>query len=334
MLAVDDIPCAIMVTDTQGLVKRINAEFLQLVGGSEYRLQGQSMEVLLTPAARIFCQTHVFPMLHHGQEVREVYLHVIASDGQPVPVMVNATSKDVDANPRVVWSVFVARERSRFEAELIKARAEAESLASRLAASIAQVERLNSELSAHAQHVELRNRQLSALSLTDALTGLKNRRALELEAEDWQSKNAARGRLALLMVDVDHFKLINDRCGHPEGDRVLIELARRLLSSARASDLVVRFGGEEFVLWLPETDEITAQRVSTRLHDSVKTLKTELGLLTISIGLVTWNGPAVPGLMNLLLRKADEALYEAKRQGRNRTVTAAPPSHEFDDLAS
>lgn len=334
MLAVDDIPCAMMVTDTQGLVKRINAEFLELVGGAEGRWQGQSMEALLTPAARIFCQTHVFPMLRHGQVVREIYLHVIASDGQPVPVMVNAARKDVEGIPRLVWSVFVARERSRFEAELIKARAEAESLASRLAASAAQEEHLNRELSARAQRVELRNRQLSELSLTDALTGLKNRRALELEAENWQSNNAALGRLALLMVDVDHFKLINDRCGHPEGDRVLIELARRLLSSARASDLVVRLGGEEFLLWLPETDEITAQRVSARLHDSVSTLRTALGTLTISIGLVTWNGPVVPGLINLLLRKADDALYEAKRQGRNCTVTAAPPSDEFDHLAN
>ncbi len=324
MLAVDDIPCAMMVTDVQGRVQRMNLEFLRIVGGTQRHWHGRPMEELLPPAARIFAQTYMFPMLLHAQGVKELYLHLLGADGVPVPVMLNAVRKrgGADAEDLIVWAVFVALERSRFEAELIKARADAEGLAARLAASSEQVERLNHELSQRAERVEQRNRELSELSLTDPLTGLKNRRALELALHAWQPTSGHACVGSLLLVDVDHFKRINDACGHPEGDRVLVALAQRLRASVRATDLVIRLGGEEFVLWLPGADAGIARSVSERVHEGVRAVRTALGALTVSVGLAAWNGPADGDLLAWLLGSADKALYAAKAAGRARTIAA------------
>ncbi len=326
MLAVDDIPCALMVTDAQGQVLRINAELLRIIGGRERDWRGRPMEDMLPPAGRLFTQNYIFPMLHHAQRVKELYLHLLGADAGPVPVMLNATRRPAgpDGEASIVWAVFVALERSRFEAQLIQARADAEGLAARLAASNEQVERLNRELAERARKVELRNLELSELSLTDPLTGLKNRRALELAVHAWQPAPGQPCLGALLLVDVDHFKRVNDSCGHAEGDRVLVALGRCLRASARTTDLVVRLGGEEFVFWLPGTDQGVARHVAERLHQGVRELRTPLGTLSVSVGLAAWDGPAAGDVLSRMLRSADEAVYEAKAAGRDRTVCAQP----------
>ncbi|MDP3699675.1 MAG: sensor domain-containing diguanylate cyclase [Hylemonella sp.] len=308
MLAVDDIPCAVMITDLQGHIVRLNREFLALVGAEEASWQGRSVDALLTPASRIFSQTHLFPTLHHAAVVREIYLHLVGADGEPVPVMVNAVRKRNEGVDTIIWAFFVARERSRFEAELIRARADAQSLAQRLAASNAQVEE--------------QNRHLSELSLSDPLTGLKNRRALELAAQQWQLREGEGAAASLLMVDVDHFKRINDLHGHPEGDRALIAVARQLQASARGTDLVARYGGEEFVIWLPDADAQAAARVAQRVHEHIERVRTAAGHITVSVGLVSGPHEAAPDFLARLVKRADEAVYAAKSQGRNRTVTS------------
>lgn len=134
MLAVDDIPCAMMLTDGEGHMVHLNRELLEIVGGEPSDWLGRSMEVLLTPASRIFSQTHLFPLLHHDAVVREAYLQLLGSDAEAVPVMVNATRRLLEGADRIVWAIFVARERSRFEGKLIQARADAQGLARQLQA--------------------------------------------------------------------------------------------------------------------------------------------------------------------------------------------------------
>jgi len=306
MLAIDDIPCAMMVTDPEGHILSLNQEFLTLIGGDARPWPGRSMDELLTPASRIFSQTHLFPTLHHTGAVRELYVHLKGVNGEPVPVMVNAVRKGLQSGERIVWAIFVARARSRFESELIKARQQALDLAQRLEASNKQV--------------ELQNLQLSELSLSDSLTGLRNRRALELVAQHWQQMAASQSSVSLLMVDVDYFKRINDACGHPEGDRVLVSIAQQLQASARNTDLVARYGGEEFVLWLPDTDLEAAVRVADRVHENIKSVRSALGGVTVSVGLTTaLHGHQIDFLTHMVQR-ADEAVYSAKNQGRNCTV--------------
>lgn len=306
MLAVDDIPCAMMITDSEGHIVRMNGEFLALIGGTEAFWHGHSMDELMTPASRIFSQTHLFPTLHHTKSVREVFLHLRGFDGETVPVMINAVNKRLEMGDNIVWAFFVARERSRFEGELIKARAEAQALAQRLAASNKQV--------------ELQNRQLSELSLSDPLTGLRNRRALELAVQDWQRSASPNSSAALLMVDVDYFKRINDAHGHPEGDRVLVDLACQLQSRARASDLVARYGGEEFVIWLPGADKQAAAGFAKRVHKCARRVLSAAGPITVSVGVACAVYGTETNFLVQLINRSDKAVYSAKTQGRNCTV--------------
>ncbi len=155
---------------------------------------------------------------------------------------------------------------------------------------------------------------LQRLSEVDALTGLFNRRALEVVLP--RALERARregGPFALAMIDLDHFKRFNDRHGHPAGDRLLAEAARQWLAQLRANDFLGRYGGEEFVLGLPGTDVDTASDVLHRLHDATPDAQ------TFSAGLAVWDGLETG---DELVARADAALYEAKRAGRNRTVVS------------
>ncbi len=176
------------------------------------------------------------------------------------------------------------------------------------------------------------NARLAALSTTDWLTGISNRRGLELRlAELWQSCAAQGQVLSLLMIDVDHFKLYNDLHGHPAGDACLKRLA--LLTTQllrRKSDHLGRYGGEEFAVILPHTDEVDAARAAERIRQAVEDLSVPHGtasaspFVTVSIGAAAAE-PASGGSPELLLAAADRALYTCKQRGRNR-VHPAPPA--------
>jgi two-component system cell cycle response regulator len=173
------------------------------------------------------------------------------------------------------------------------------------------------------------NVQLSIeMAITDALTGLHNRRYMETHVATLVEQAIARGKpLAVLVLDIDFFKAINDTHGHDGGDDVLREFATRLRKSIRGIDLACRYGGEEFVVVMPDTDLGIAAKVAERLrrriasepfliHANGRTVE-----VTISIGLAGLAG--TDDTPAKVLKRADEALYRAKRDGRNRVVAAA-----------
>ena len=168
--------------------------------------------------------------------------------------------------------------------------------------------------------------ELEQLARTDAVTGLLNRRAFhdELGVEFRRSQRYGRA-FSLLMIDIDHFKLINDDHGHQFGDFVLAELSGVLRASLRESDIVARYGGEEFVVMLPETPGEDALGVAEKLRAAVASRAFARAghgaAVTVSIGLCSLAGRQLES-EDELVRAADEALYEAKRAGRDRVVTA------------
>jgi diguanylate cyclase (GGDEF)-like protein len=185
----------------------------------------------------------------------------------------------------------------------------------------------------------LLHREAQRLSITDGLTGLWNYRYLSmaLVREIERAERFARP-LALLVLDLDHFKAVNDRFGHPRGDAVLIELGKRLTQEIREIDTLARYGGEEFVLLLPETDLVGAEQLAARVLAAVRERPfggpdAERLPLTVSVG-VAVRTPGSGMDAAPLLRAADAALYEAKRNGRDcyrvarPGMAAAPPPAE------
>ncbi len=166
------------------------------------------------------------------------------------------------------------------------------------------------------------------LAVTDQLTGLHNRRYMTGQLEALMRRSVAGGEpVAVLMIDIDHFKTVNDSFGHDVGDEVLREFAVRLASNVRAIDLPVRHGGEEFVVVMPDTDLEAARRVAERirLHVAGSPFRVmngeELLTVTISIGVAASSGAGDSS--HALVKRADEAVYVAKSQGRNRVIARA-----------
>ena len=170
----------------------------------------------------------------------------------------------------------------------------------------------------------MRAHELGRHALEDQLTGLANRRRVDHELPlQMASARERRGALSIAAVDLDHFKLVNDRYGHGVGDDVLRAVARILLDNTRGSDLLARMGGEEFLVLFVGTPLAVASDICERLRRAVETYEWQQlapGLtLTISIGLCDADAGQD---MRALLERADASLYAAKRAGRNRVQVA------------
>jgi diguanylate cyclase (GGDEF)-like protein len=181
------------------------------------------------------------------------------------------------------------------------------------------------QLSDREQELRAANRHLEQLASLDALSGLANRRGFDTRlAADWRRSSALGRPIALLMIDVDHFKLFNDRYGHVEGDVCLHRVGKLLEAFRGPDDLPARYGGEEFALLMPGADLEEALTVAERLRRAVEELfishaSSPIGQVTVSIG-VSAMVPGVGMRPAQLIETADVGLYSAKRRGRNSVV--------------
>jgi diguanylate cyclase len=206
-------------------------------------------------------------------------------------------------------------------------------LVSRLATELEEVKNSNSSLesilkSMTEEVIGLRTemKKLHGAAMLDALTGISNRRAFDEALQDLLTKPPnGKNIFSLLMVDIDHFKNFNDTHGHIAGDKVLVFVASLLKNGVKGTDIVARFGGEEFSILLPNTNYKGAMVVANDLCEKIgsKTLvagsadKKCLGNITVSVGVAQSSPKDIPGT---LIERADRALYAAKKGGRNRVT--------------
>ncbi|MGQ5525532.1 GGDEF domain-containing protein [Chitinimonas sp. PSY-7] len=193
-----------------------------------------------------------------------------------------------------------------------------------------KVVQFNEQLATLQRALARRERHLRALTLTDPLTGLANRRHFEdFTQKEYLRIQRSGGTLSVIMVDIDHFKRVNDRYGHAIGDEVLRHVADLLSKGTREVDLAARFGGEEFVLLLPGTNVDGAMICAENLRISVQ--ETQVSAfperLSASFGVAQYQ---VGDTIDSLLKRADEALYVAKNGGRNRVEAAFPNAAEVE----
>jgi diguanylate cyclase (GGDEF)-like protein len=193
-----------------------------------------------------------------------------------------------------------------------------------------EIDAMRNELALLLSRLTTQNVELERLATTDSLTGLANRRRLFdcLEQEVYRAQRYGTA-LSLVMFDIDHFKRINDSWGHATGDWVLCRIARETHQLLRKTDQAGRYGGEEFVVLLPETDLsealLLAQRLRQRISDTAITPEHDAPMpVTVSVGVAAL-APDETG--EELIHRADQALYRAKQNGRNRVETALDPIH-------
>lgn len=180
--------------------------------------------------------------------------------------------------------------------------------------------------------LEAANDRLEELSLRDGLTELLNRRAMALKLEELQSLSVRYGNpYTVILCDIDHFKPFNDRLGHPQGDAALIAVAQVMSAAVRISDSVYRYGGEEFLIALPETDEEGAMWVAERVRSRVEHLaiphpaSSTADVVTLSCGLseARMTDAGTTENWHRTVARADQALYRAKGAGRNRIIDSS-----------
>jgi len=180
------------------------------------------------------------------------------------------------------------------------------------------------ELEESSLHIQKQNIKLEQKAIRDSLTGLYNHEHLKEQLAD-EVLRASRyhSHLSFLLLDLDHFKNVNDTCGHPFGDFVLHEFARRITKMTRHSDVFARYGGEEFGLIMPHTDGNAAVAVAEKIREKIQNTEFSTGdhhcNITVSIGICSFFGDKIvsPGEF---IEFADKALYQAKREGRNRVI--------------
>ncbi len=191
-----------------------------------------------------------------------------------------------------------------------------------------ELSRLNSQMLTMQRELEKKNAELERLAYYDTLTGLLNRRAILEKLDEWlRHTRRYHGRLAVAMLDIDHFKLVNDNYGHRVGDRVLADMAGLMRRSVRTTDSVGRYGGEEFLIILPNTDAAGAAIMAERVRSGIEgtPMHDAEGCdfqASVSLGVAEYcDGDNE----DMIVGRADSALYRAKDSGRNCIVVAACP---------
>ena len=298
----ESTPDALLLIDQAGRITLANAQAESLFGYDRRELIGQPVEMLVpsrVAARHVGHRAEFMAEAHSRQMGAAVELFARRKDGSELPVDIMLSPMLIDGRH---FTLCVARD--------ITERKAAED---KLRLQTAELQKL---------HAELR-----VLASRDSLTGLLNRRAFhEHAAQMLRTARRRKESAALLMIDLDHFKQINDRFGHAEGDHVLKMVAAALKATARENDIVARLGGEEFVVAVLGANEAESIAAAERLRLGIAAIGNTKCNITASIGVTTctphMQKHEVSLILAELLRQADRALYAAKHNGRNQVCHA------------
>jgi diguanylate cyclase (GGDEF)-like protein/PAS domain S-box-containing protein len=294
-------PCGYLVTDDGGRITAVNDTFASWTGYSRSHLLGSRLQSLMPVGDQILYSTHCIPQLGINGAVSEIAVEIIGSEGERRAALLSASrSPASDGEPAVVRVIiFSAHERRMYEKELVAALRAAEESESRRAEA---------------------EKELQRLALHDALTGLPNRAGLKSELDQHVAGGTAgAGRLAVLFIDLDHFKAVNDSLGHAAGDELLVAVAQRLASAAAGTSTVARLSGDEFVVADTFAGPTEATGLAAGLLEVLRTPMQIEGLEIVtsaSIGVAV--AEAEGETLEDLIRRADIAMYRAKELGRSR----------------
>ncbi|AJD89856.1 hypothetical protein JMA_05390 [Jeotgalibacillus malaysiensis] len=306
-------PCGYIISELDGRILEANDMISTMIGESSKDLKQRHITSLFTLPSKLYFQTYFSPIISAHKKVDEMYLTLQTADGQ-MPVLMNALERDDQYE-----YVFVKMQsRDDFENELIAAKRQVEKILEDTDYANGELQKLLTELESKREEITAANARLKNLALTDPLTSLKNRRYYEeVLTEFLVSAEKESFTFSYLILDIDHFKHVNDEFGHAAGDQVLQELAWSLEQEIREEDVLVRFGGEEFVILLTGIDERLALKIADRIRVNIEHAEWPHCQITVSIGV---SGVKPGDTKDTIFKRADEALYYSKKNGRNRTT--------------
>lgn len=294
----------LVTMDSEGNMIRMNKAFTDLVGYDQEELLWHHFEKVMNNGSKFFFHSMVYPKIRIENVVKEVYLYLQTKTGESLTVMFNANS--IQEGDKELIDCFIVQDTQR-------------------RGHLKEIQDINTSLEeALKEKTELHealisaNEELRRFAETDFLTGLYNRRIAIKQLEQlYASAQLEQTLFSVGLIDIDHFKNVNDSYGHNIGDAVLQGLAEEMQTFFDPSVISGRFGGEEFIVLLPKSDREDALDLMNAFREHIAARTWHEVSITLSIGVDTVREPS--DISDILIR-ADHALYEAKRRGRNQVV--------------
>jgi diguanylate cyclase (GGDEF)-like protein/PAS domain S-box-containing protein len=311
-------PCGYVSITHEGIITDVNQTFLDRMGYKQVDLVHKHFESIMSTANKLIFHSYFYPFINLNGQVEELFINLKDSEGKTVPYLLNGRRFECEGVEVIDCILVQMGKRIDYELELRSAKKQIETAYWEKDQALAELKRIHLEIEQKQAELLEMNAVLVELSNTDKLTGLKNRRFLQEKLEE-QIVGYGRNQVpfSLCIIDIDHFKKVNDTFGHQTGDYVLEKLASILRLQSRKDDIIARYGGEEFVILLPHTDILESKAVAENLRQSIAYSTWDMGQITVSMGIATFISIDSE---TTLLQKADQALYASKEQGRNRVT--------------
>lgn len=314
----NNAPCGFLSITHEGLISEINQTLLDWLGYGQEELLQKHLEILLSTPNKMIFHSYFYPTINLEGQVEELFIHLKQKDGMSVPFLMNARLYTEDRVERIDCILVKMKKRIDYEQELRSAKKLLEAAYQEKDQALANLEQIYVEIEQQQAKLLEMNAALVELSMTDKLTGLKNRRFFQEKLEQhFNYFHETAEPFSLCILDIDHFKKVNDTYGHQVGDDVLVQLAQLLQQQVRTEDTVARYGGEEFIIILPTTEKTVAKEIGEQIRHTVEQDDWPTGCITISMGIATVTSEDTD---TTFIKKADEALYVSKAHGRNQVT--------------
>ncbi|MER2109228.1 MAG: sensor domain-containing diguanylate cyclase [Solibacillus sp.] len=317
----NEAPCGFLSLNHNGVIIEINTTLLTWLGYQRESLLYNHFEKLLSTPNKVIFHSYFYPTIHLHRKIDELFIHLKHRDGSAIPHLVNAHLLEVDGLEITDCIFMPMTKRISYETELRITKKQLEAAYTEKEQAFTKLQLLHEEIEQKQMELMQMNTELLELSNTDKLTGIPNRRFFEQQLQYAIERFFSAGEpFSLCLLDIDFFKQVNDTYGHAVGDLVLKKLAALIKDHIRPRDIFARFGGEEFVLLLPNIEDHEALKYARFINQLIaQAAWPETGGITISVGVNTFKNHYTA---DDLLERADRALYASKKNGRNQATLA------------
>ncbi len=316
----ENAPCGYLVLNHDSYVIEVNDTFLAQLDFTREETKGKHIEWFLKPVNRILFHSYFYPTINLEKEISEFFIKFKNKNGIEVPFLMSA--RQFKENDKIIIDCILLpmSKRLDYELELRNTKIQMEQAYLEKEAALTKLRDIYQEIENKQQELLKVNEKLINLSNTDQLTGIPNRRLFEMKLKEQIVRYSTDGKIkfCLFMIDIDHFKKVNDKYGHTTGDDVLINIAQMIQELIPVEGMVARYGGEEFIVILPYLQEKEMLKTAQKINQSIEKINwVKVDSVTVSVGISTFEKGDT---RDSIIERADLALYKAKKNGRNQVV--------------